>query len=98
MATTTWLLLVVYLGTLAWRWLLRALNLRHLQRHGTQVPAGFGQAVDGETLRRSSAYTVAQSRVALLESVVDGGLLLVFLFGGLLGRYDQWVAALSHSF
>jgi STE24 endopeptidase len=98
MATITWLLLLLYLGTMAWSWLLRALNLRHLRRHGTQVPAGFGHVVDEEALRRSSAYTVAQSRVALLESVIDGGLLLAFLFGGLLSWYDQWIAALGHTF
>jgi STE24 endopeptidase len=91
-------LLVLYLLTLAAGLWLRALNLRHLKRHGETVPPEFAGAVDPELLRRTSAYTLAQSRLGLVESLFGAALTLAFLFGGLLPLYDRWIASLSGSF
>ncbi|HXV21287.1 MAG TPA: M48 family metallopeptidase [Desulfuromonadales bacterium] len=92
------LLLLLYLLTLAAGLWLRALNLRHLKRHGATVPPEFAGAVDPEVLRRTAAYTLAQSRLGLVESLFGAALTLAFLFGGLLPLYDRWVASLSGSF
>jgi STE24 endopeptidase len=92
------LLLFLYLLTLAFGLLLRALNLRHLKRHGETVPPEFAGAVDPEVLGRTSAYTLAQSRLGLVESLFGAALTLAFLFGGLLPLYDRWIASLSGSF
>lgn len=92
------LLLFLYLLTLAFGLWLRALNLRHLKRHGETVPPEFAGAVDPEALRRSCAYTLAQSRLGLVESLFGAVLTLAFLFGGLLPLYDRWIASLSGSF
>jgi STE24 endopeptidase len=92
------LLLFLYLFTLAVGLLLRALNLRHLKRHGASVPPEFEGAVDPEVLRRTSAYTLAQSRLGLVESLFGAALTLAFLFGGLLPLYDRWAGSLSGSF
>src|SRR6516162_5559234 len=63
------------------------LNLRHLKRRGNTVPRGFESAIDAETLQKTTAYTVEKSRLELVESLFDNLLLLLFLFGGLLGAY-----------
>lgn len=91
-------LLLTYLLTLLAGYTLTALNLAHLRRHGAEVPAAFIDAVDGERLQTMAAYTVENNRLGLLQSVFDNGLLLWFLFGGLLPRYDRWIASLSDSF
>ena len=91
-------LIAVYLARFAAAYLLRYLNLRHLRRHGTSIPAGFAGAIDAEALAKSARYTVEQSRVALVHSVYDSLLLLAFLFSPLLPRYDQWIDSLSGSF
>ncbi|GFE57245.1 M48 family metallopeptidase [Geobacter sp. AOG1] len=91
-------ILIAFLLITASGYLLRALNLRHLRAHGNQIPPGFEGIIDGETLRRTVAYTLDQSRVGLLESIIDNLLLLLFLFGGLLPLYDRWVASLAPSF
>jgi len=91
-------LLSAFLLITACGYLLRTLNLRHLRAHGDQIPPGFEEIIDGETLRRTVAYTLDQSRVGLLESLYDNFLLLLFLFGGLLPLYDRWVASLAPSF
>ena len=92
------ILFILYLFVIAFGYWLRSINLKHLRIHGAEVPSGFEGAIDKEVLARMSAYTLEQSRVGLLESVVDNILLLVFMFGGLLGLYDRWISSLSDSF
>jgi STE24 endopeptidase len=95
---TSYLLLFAYLLVFSFGLLLRFLNLRHLKRFGADVPDGFEESVDHETLARTCAYTLEQSRVGLVESILDTALLLVFLFGGILPLYDRWISSLSDSF
>jgi STE24 endopeptidase len=92
-----WILLL-YLLTLGFRFLLRWLNLRHLERHGAEIPPGFEGAVDGQTLSRSSAYIRALSRLGLWQMLGSNFVLLAFLFGGGLALYDRWIADLAPSF
>ncbi len=93
-----WLLLVLYLLIFAFRLWLRHLNLQHLQQHGHNVPTGFAGVVDQKLLARTSDYTVANSRIGLIEALIASLLLLVFLFCGLIGWYDGWIRGLTASF
>ncbi|UPU35481.1 M48 family metallopeptidase [Geomonas paludis] len=97
MSTTT-LLIALYLARFAAACLLRYLNLRHLRRYGSIVPDGFADAVDAQALAKSASYTLAQSRLALIDSIYDSALLLVFMFTPLLPLYDHWIASLTDSF
>lgn len=97
-SATTLSILICYILVAVFGYLLRALNLRHLKLYGSQVPTGFEEAIDAETLKKTSAYTLEQSRFELIESICHKVLLLIFLFGGLLVLYDQWIASLSGSF
>ncbi|MHB8975936.1 MAG: M48 family metallopeptidase [Trichloromonadaceae bacterium] len=91
-------LLLAYLFTLLAGYALTALNLRHLRRHGAEVPAAFAGAIDPGVLQKSSAYTFEHNRLGLLASVLANALLLGFLFTPLLPLYDRWVASLSDNF
>ena len=93
-----WLLITLYLLLLACRIWLRHLNLRHLKAHGHEVPVGFEGAVDRELLVTTSAYTLATSRVGLVESLFSSLLLLLFLFAGLLEWYDDLILGMTPSF
>ncbi len=88
-------LFLSFLLVLGLRLWLRHLNLRHLRRHGSRVPEGFEGFVDPQALERSAAYTLSRSRVGLVESLAGSLLLVLFLFGGLLPRYDAWVSSLA---
>lgn len=94
----TSLLIALYLVRFAAECLLRFLNLRHLRRFGAAVPEGFEDAIDAEALAKSASYTLAQSRLALVDSIYDSALLLVFMFTPLLPLYDGWIASLTDSF
>ena len=90
--------LVGYAVVVVAGWALRALNLRHLATRGDSVPPELDGAIDTETLRRTSAYTLETSRLDLLRSVLQSVLMAFFLFAGWMGAYDGWVAARSGSF
>lgn len=98
MPTMKWLLLIMFLLVLAFRLWLRSLNLRHLARHGHEVPEAFTGHLDQELLKKTSDYTHANSRVGLIESLFGSVLLLLFIFGGLLEWYDAWISSLTVSF
>ncbi len=93
-----WLLLTLYLLVLGCRLWLRYLNLQHLKAHAHEVPAGFEGIVDRQLLARTSAYTLATSRVGLIESLFSSLLLLLFVFGGLLAWYDDLILGVTTSF
>ncbi|HKK01285.1 MAG TPA: M48 family metallopeptidase, partial [Desulfuromonadales bacterium] len=82
------ILLLCYLLSLALGLGLRALNLRHLRRHGGEVPPPLAGLIAPEKLAESSAYTLAQSRFGLIETLFSSLLVLAFFFGGLLPVYD----------
>lgn len=93
-----WLLIVLYLLIFSCRLWLRQLNLQHLQQHGHKVPKCFDEVVDQQQLAKISDYTLANSRVGLVESILASLLLLAFLFGGLLEWYDNWIQGMVASF
>jgi STE24 endopeptidase len=92
------IIFLIYLLEVIIGYALRYLNLRHLKVHGAEIPRNFEGVIDPETLRKTSAYTLEQSRVGLIESVADTFMLIIFLFGGLLGAYDGWVGSVTASF
>ncbi|PNU20548.1 peptidase M48 [Geothermobacter hydrogeniphilus] len=89
-ASFLFLLLAVYAGKL----LLRALNLRFLARHGDDIPDGWEADIGRDRLRKANRYTLAGSRLGLLESLFSQALGLLFAFQ-LLPHYDAWVQAKS---
>jgi len=93
-----WLLIILYLLTFSCRLWLRQLNLQYLQQHGHKVPECFAEVVDQQQLAKISNYTLANNRVGLVESIFTSLLLLVFLFGGLLEWYDNWIQNMTASF
>ncbi|HEY5975427.1 MAG TPA: M48 family metallopeptidase, partial [Geobacteraceae bacterium] len=97
MPSPAWLL-VPYLLTVLGGWGLRLLNLRHLIAMGPSVPAEFTPYVETATLEKSTAYAIAQNRYGLVEDGVSTALLVLFVFAGLLGQYDRWLASLGAGF
>jgi STE24 endopeptidase len=91
-------ILAAYLAVVAAGYWLKYLNLSHLKQHGHSVPPEFAGKVDPATLARISDYTLENSRFGMIESIIDNGILLLFLFGGILAAYDRWIASFSSSF
>ncbi len=91
-------LLAAYLLVQGADFWLELLNLRHMKQHGLTIPAGFEKYLDAETLGKAVAYALDRMRFGMVEAVIGSALLLLFLFGGLIGRYDAWVSSLDLPF
>jgi STE24 endopeptidase len=73
---------------------LTLLNLRHVRRNASTVPAAFQGIVELEAYRRSVDYTLVRGRFSLLVSGVSSAALLVIAATGLLGIMDALIRAL----
>ena len=89
--------MMLYLAVEAAEQVLLQLNLKHLAKHGTEVPPGFVEHVDPATLRKMRDYTVAHGRLGRIEAIVSAGITLMFLFGGPLNWVNNQIAAKSWS-
>ncbi len=92
------LLLSLYLLVTVIRFGLDWLNLRHRGKGRKPLPKVFAGQIDEERLDHSDAYALAGDRVGFVEDLVGVVLTLLFLFGGILPWYDQWVGRLSNHF
>ena len=86
-------ILIFYLSVEAAEHFLHMLNLRHLSRYGAEVPPGFQAHVDAETLTKMRDYTIAHGRMGRMEALLSTGIMLLFLFGGLLNGLNNLIAA-----
>ncbi len=98
MNSFTIILLTAYLVIQAFEYWLQFQNLRYMKRRGMIVPKGFEEHVDALLLKKTNAYTIEQNTLGFIESLFGNILLVLFLFGGLLNRYNSWVLSLDLSF
>jgi STE24 endopeptidase len=92
------LILIVYICIQIFEHVLTFLNLRNLAKHGDTIPQGFEEHVNQDDLTKMRDYTLAKEKVGFAGSFVDIAITLVFVFGGLLNWYNNWVAALGLSY
>jgi STE24 endopeptidase len=90
--------LTCFIIVLAVSYWLKYLNLSYLKNHGQTVPPEFQGSISPDVLKKISDYTYENSRAGIIESVVSNLMLILFLFGGLLGAYDRWVISVTGSF
>jgi len=81
--------LILFLFRLLLKETLTWINIRHLQRHGHQVPEMLRGEIDAATLFRMTDYTVTTSRFASFEGIIDDLLTLTILLSGVL----PWLTA-----
>jgi STE24 endopeptidase len=92
------IILIVYLITLVLQYWLDIINISHMKKHGSKVPDGFEGFIDETILKKTHAYTIEHNTFSLVESLFSSMVNLLFLYGGLLGRYASWVSSLTDSF
>ncbi len=92
------LILVLYLAVVLVGYLLKFMNLRHLDAHGAEVPSEFAGVIDGDLLTRTRDYTLTHTRFGFAASAFRHLLTLIFLFGGILPWYNQLILSWDRSF
>ncbi len=68
-------------------------QMRHVSAHRERVPAEFADAVTPDEHRKAADYSIAKTRLFLVEFGVDVLFLLVLTLGGLLQWFDATLAA-----
>ncbi|MDA8165235.1 MAG: M48 family metallopeptidase [Desulfobacteraceae bacterium] len=86
------LILAAYLTTRLMDMGLTALNLNHLAAHGDEIPPGFEKEIDQSVLTTMRRYGLESGRFGLIAAGFDLLVVLAFFFGGLLDRYNSWLA------
>lgn len=92
------IILVIYLLVAGAEYLLEYLNISHLKRFSSAVPEEFEGLIDRAFLEKAQSYTVEKTGFAMLASLFESVVLLVFLFGGFLALYNRWIISLGLSF
>jgi STE24 endopeptidase len=84
--------LVISTALRAW---LALRQIRYVGAHRSEVPAEFAASIPLADHQKAADYSVAKSRLFLVELTVDTLLLLAFTFGGLLQWLSDGIAALG---
>lgn len=75
---------VALVGSVAAQMWLHSRQVRHVARHRAQVPAPFDTTVTLQAHQRAADYTIARSRLSLMQRAMAAGVLLAWtLLGGL---------------
>jgi STE24 endopeptidase len=81
--------IVFVAAALAWRTWLGLRQARHVKLHRDRVPDDFAAFISPEAHRKAADYTLDKQRLALLETlVVDGAVLLALTVGGGIAAVD----------
>jgi len=92
MATTLTLLFLIALAvTLALRLWLASRQIAHVHAHRDAVPVEFSGEIPLSDHQKAADYTVAKTRLGMLNAVTDTALILLFTLGGGL----EWLWQLS---
>ena len=86
-------LLITYLAIEASEQFFAIINLKHLARHGAEVPPGFEKYIDSPAMERIRNYTLEHGRVDRISVFVAMVLTILFFFGGLLNWFNSYIDA-----
>jgi STE24 endopeptidase len=93
---TTLFLLFLATNAIVRIWLAQR-QMRHVQSHRDEVPHEFADRISLRSHQRAADYTTERTRLRIVQSVFDVGVLLVLTMGGLLGfvyhSIDGWFAS-----
>ena len=92
---------MIFLGALAMSmgvrlWLARR-HQTHVRQHRPQVPAAFRDKITPDNHQRAADYTVAKTRLEMIEIVLSAALLLLWTLGGGLAWLDAGWRSLQFS-
>ena len=84
---------IIFLGALAMSmgtrlWLARRHQV-HVQSHRQQVPVAFRDKITAENHQRAADYTVAKTRLEMIDIFISAALLLIWTLGGGLAWLDE---------
>ncbi len=98
MKTALVVLLCVYLGLQAFRYVLDCLNLGYVRRRAHAAAPELAAVLGREFLDRMQLYLGETTRLGMIASGFSTLAAVVFLFGGILDTYNSWTASMNLPF
>lgn len=97
MANFTNIFLAAFIVTYGLRIWLALRQMRHVYLHRSAPPAAFAEVISVEQHARAASYTLAKTRLGLLQLAVEAGLLWWFTLGGGLNWLHNLAGSLTDS-
>jgi len=69
-------------------------QLRHVRAHREAVPAHFSGRISLEAHHKAADYTAARTRLSIIDTLIDGAMLLALTLGGGVALLAAWIGAL----
>jgi STE24 endopeptidase len=91
----TVLFLAALAASLAARLWLARRHVMHVAAHRDTVPPAFADRIGLTAHRKAADYTIARTRLGIVETLAEAALLLALTFGGGLGALAAWTGALA---
>jgi STE24 endopeptidase len=92
----TWAFLAALAASTATRLWLAQRQMRHVRANRNAVPGTFADAIPLASHQKAADYTVAKSRLGMIDVLVSAALALLLTLGGLLQVFsDLWALALE---
>jgi STE24 endopeptidase len=92
------IILFSYLFVQGFEYWLKFINLRHMKKHGTEIPQVFEGYVDESILKKIHSYTIEKTHFSFTKSIFGNAVVLLFFFGGILKAYNSWVSSFGLPF
>ncbi|KAA3619483.1 MAG: M48 family peptidase [Calditrichaeota bacterium] len=89
------LYLVLFAIEYSWEMVLEILNIKHVKKNKSEIPAAFQATTDKETYEKSINYTLTNTNFGLVSSAFSSVLLLVIVLSGALGIVDDYLGTLG---
>lgn len=80
---------IVLLATTALRLWLARRQINHVGSHRASVPTAFADHISLAEHQKAADYSIAKSRLGMIELAVEAGFVTLLLFGGLLDAINQ---------
>jgi STE24 endopeptidase len=94
----TWVFVAVLAAATFTRLWLARRQIRHVRAHREAVPGLFAEAIPLAAHQKAADYTVAKSRLGIVDSLLDATILLALTLGGILQSLSAlWEAAFAVS-
>jgi STE24 endopeptidase len=85
-------------AALATRLWLAERQVRYVRAHRAAVPPAFAESIPLAAHQTAADYTVAKSRLAMVDALLDAAVLLILTLGGLLQfASEQWARVTGHN-
>ncbi|NWF76348.1 MAG: M48 family metallopeptidase [Nitrospirae bacterium] len=93
-----YLILIIYILKETFEYTLQFLNLGYMKRFGSIIPDVFKGKINESHVQKMRAYEIEKTKFSFISSIFGNAVTIIFIFGGLLNIYDDWISSFNFSF